>query len=63
MVKNAENRRHGAALRLRLLPEHDRIVRRAAEVAGVSLSDWMRERLLRSAREELGLKPGEKLRG
>jgi uncharacterized protein (DUF1778 family) len=63
MAKKPEKRRHGAALRLRLLPEHERLIRRAAEVAGVNLSDWMRERMIRSARAELGLKPGEELRG
>lgn len=49
-----EKRRHGAALRLRLLPEHDALIRAAAERAGVSISDWMRDRLIRTAREELG---------
>lgn len=59
--KKPENRRHGGALRLRLLDEHDELIRAAAEAAGISLSDWMRERLIRAARSELGLKAGQAL--
>jgi uncharacterized protein (DUF1778 family) len=40
-------------LNVRLLPEHADLIRQAAELAGVSLSDWIRERLLRQARREL----------
>ncbi|HVT19727.1 MAG TPA: DUF1778 domain-containing protein [Thermoanaerobaculia bacterium] len=46
-------RRHSSALHLRLMPEHEGLIRRAAELAGVSLSDWIRERLIRAARKEL----------
>lgn len=49
-----EKRVHAASMRVRLLPEHDELIREAAEHAGVSLSDWLRLVLLRAAREELG---------
>jgi uncharacterized protein (DUF1778 family) len=47
------DRTHSSALRIRLLPEHDALVREAAALAGVSLSDWLRERIIRAARREL----------
>lgn len=53
-----KKRRHSKAIHLRLLPEHDEIVREAAENAGLSVSGWIRERVLRYAREELGIQPG-----
>ena len=53
--KKEEARRHSGALRLRLLPEHEALIRRAADHAGVSLSDYMRDKLLRAAREDLGM--------
>lgn len=43
-----------AALNMRLRPDHLDLFRRAAEHAGLSLSGWVRERLLRAARAELG---------
>lgn len=49
-----EKRNHSASMRVRLLPEHDELIREAAEHAGVSLSDWLRLVLLRAARDELG---------
>lgn len=49
-----EKRSHSASVRVRLMPEHDELIRRAAEHAGVSISDWMRLVLLKAAREELG---------
>lgn len=45
---------HTAALNMRLRPEHLDLFRRAAEHAGLGLSGWVRERLLRAARAELG---------
>jgi uncharacterized protein (DUF1778 family) len=42
-----------AALRLRLLSEHEALMKQAAELAGLSLSAWMRERLIRDARREI----------
>jgi uncharacterized protein (DUF1778 family) len=49
----ASRRRHTAMLNIRLLPEHAELFRQAAELAGVSLSDWIRERLIRTARKEI----------
>jgi len=46
-------RKHSAALHIRLVPEHEELIRQAAERAGVSISDWIRERLIRTARKEL----------
>jgi len=37
-------------------PEHGELIRQAAERAGVSISDWIRERLIRTARRELAEK-------
>lgn len=51
--KKEESRAHSAALRIRLLPEHDALIRQAATLAGVSLSDWLRERIIRAARREV----------
>jgi uncharacterized protein (DUF1778 family) len=51
--KTAAPRRHTAMLNIRLLPEHAELIRLAAETAGVSLSDWIRERLIRAARKEI----------
>jgi uncharacterized protein (DUF1778 family) len=52
-MKEKPKRRHSAALHIRLVPEHEELIREAAELAGVSLSDWIRERLLRAARKEI----------
>jgi uncharacterized protein (DUF1778 family) len=46
-------RRHSAALHIRLVPEHEEFIRQAAELAGTSLSDWIRDRLVRTARREI----------
>jgi len=51
--QNPETRRHSRELRARLLPEQDELIREAAELAGISLSDWMRERLMKAARKEI----------
>jgi uncharacterized protein (DUF1778 family) len=48
-----EHRVHSASIRIRLMPEHDSLVREAAGLAGVSLSDWIRDRLVRLARREV----------
>ena len=52
-MKEKTQRRHSSALHLRLMPEHEELIRRAAELAGVSISDWIRERLIRAARKEI----------
>ena len=51
--RKEESRVHSATLRIRLLPEHDALIRQAATLAGVSLSDWLRERIIRAARREV----------
>ena len=53
MAREPERRRHSAALHIRLMPEHEELIRKAAELAGVSISDWIRERLIRAARKEI----------
>jgi uncharacterized protein (DUF1778 family) len=54
MADRDDTRTHTAALNMRLRPEQLDLFRRAAEHAGLSLSGWVRERLLRAARQELG---------
>jgi uncharacterized protein (DUF1778 family) len=58
MTATAEKpkRRHSSSLYIRVTPEHEELIRQAAERAGVSLSDWIRERLIRIARKELAEK-------
>jgi uncharacterized protein (DUF1778 family) len=46
-------RRHSSALFIRVTPEHEELVKQAAELAGTSLSDWIRDRLVRTARREI----------
>jgi len=46
-------RRHSAVLFLRVTPEHEALVKQAAELAGTSVSDWIRDRLVRTARREI----------
>ncbi len=53
MDKTPPKRRHSAALHIRLVPEHEELIRQAAELAGTSLSDWIRDRLVRTARREI----------
>lgn len=45
--------RRSASFRLRLLDEQKEVIARAADQAGVSLSDWARAVLVREAQEEL----------
>jgi uncharacterized protein (DUF1778 family) len=52
--RKEEDRVHSASIRIRLTPEHDALIRQAATLAGISLSDWIRERLIRAARKEIG---------
>ncbi len=56
MPANTERRQHSASVRVRFQPEHDQLVRKAAGHAGITISDWMRDRLLKAARDELGVK-------
>jgi uncharacterized protein (DUF1778 family) len=36
-----------------LFPEQEELIRQAAELAGISISAWIRERLIRAARKEV----------
>jgi len=36
-----------------MMPDHDALIRQAAGLAGTSLSDWIRDRLIRTARREI----------
>jgi uncharacterized protein (DUF1778 family) len=49
-----QKRRHTAQINLRLLPEHDRLIREAAEHAGMTVTNWIRGVAVREARRELG---------
>ncbi len=53
MPADQEKRTHSAQLHIRLTPEHDRLVREAAEHAGQTLTNWIRGVLVREARKEL----------
>jgi len=53
MARPKADKTQDAALRLRLLSEHQELIRQAAELAGLSVSAWMRERLIRAARREI----------
>ena len=62
--KKEESRRHTASMRVRLFPEHDALIREAAEHAvrrkgSGDLSDWLRETLVAAARRELKKGDGE----
>jgi hypothetical protein len=62
--KIEESRKHSASMRVRLLPEHDALIREAAERAvrrkgSGDLSDWLRETLVAAARRELKREEGE----
>lgn len=54
MARPKADKTHSAALRIRLLPEQEELIRQAAELAGISISAWIRERLIRAARREIG---------
>lgn len=53
MSDAAPKRRHSSNLFIRVTPEHEELVRQAAGLAGTSLSDWIRDRLVRTARREI----------
>jgi len=53
MARPKAEKTHSAALRIRLLPEQEELIRQAAELAGISISAWIRERLIRNARREI----------
>jgi uncharacterized protein (DUF1778 family) len=37
-----------------MFPEQEQLIRQAAGLAGISISAWIRERLVRAARREVG---------
>lgn len=46
-------RRHSAQVNFRLTPEHEELIRAAAEHAGYTLTNWIRGVLVKAARQEL----------
>lgn len=52
--EDTPNRKHSVSILLRVTPEHGDLIQRAADHAGISRSDWIRERLIREARKEVG---------
>jgi uncharacterized protein (DUF1778 family) len=50
-------------LRVRLTEEQDKLIRDAAQLAGILVSPWAVERLVRAAREELPEAPLPKPKG
>jgi uncharacterized protein (DUF1778 family) len=53
MSESTSKRKHSTSLYIRVTPEHEELVKKAAELAGTSLSDWIRDRLTRVARREI----------
>lgn len=49
-----ENRKHSADTHIRLEPDQRELFDKAAEEAGLSLSAWIRTRLLAAAKKEAG---------
>jgi uncharacterized protein (DUF1778 family) len=52
-MSDDEKRTHSARMHIRLTPEQDALIREAAEQSGSTLTNWIRDRLLRVARDEL----------
>lgn len=52
-TKEQPKRRHRAQVNFRLTPEHDQLIREAAEHSGQTLTNWIRGVLVREARKEL----------
>jgi uncharacterized protein (DUF1778 family) len=52
--KPVEQRRHAVTAAFRFTVEQDELFRKAADHAGLSMSAWVRERLLAAARKEIG---------
>lgn len=53
MARPKAEKTQSATLRIRLFPEQEEMIREAAELAGISISAWIRERLTRAARREI----------
>lgn len=56
MDKGAEGRTRSLSVRFRVNESERDLLREAADFAGLDLSSWIRERLLRAARKELTAK-------
>ena len=54
MPETTTERRHSAQINFRLTPEHDDLIRRAADHSGQTLTNWIRGVLVKAARQELG---------
>ena len=52
--KDSEKRTHSSQIHIRLTPDHDDLIREAAEHSGQTLTNWIRGVLVREARKELG---------
>jgi uncharacterized protein (DUF1778 family) len=53
MSESTLKRKHSSSLYIRVTPEHEELIRQAAELTGASLSVWIRDRLVRVARREI----------
>ena len=53
MSESPTKRKHSSALYIRVTPEHEELIRQAAELTGTSVSDWIRDKLVRAARKDL----------
>lgn len=54
MARPKAEQTQSVSLRLRMFPEQEQLIRQAAGLAGISISAWIRERLVRAARREVG---------
>ncbi len=59
MARPKAEKTKSVALRIRLFPEQEAMIRQAAELAGLSISAWLGDRLTRAARRELKRSGGE----
>jgi uncharacterized protein (DUF1778 family) len=53
MARPKAEQTQSVSLRLRMFPEQEALIRQAATLAGISISAWIRERLIRAARREV----------
>ena len=53
MSEPKAKRRHSSSLFIRVTPEHEELIRQAAELTGTSVSDWIRDKLVRAARKDI----------
>jgi uncharacterized protein (DUF1778 family) len=53
MARPKADTTQSVSLRLRMFPEQEQLIRQAASLAGISISAWIRERLVRAARREV----------